>query len=65
MPVETIYLHDIAVKPEARKLGAGGHLLAAVEKLAATVGAPTITLTAVAGAWYVRAADVSFQLRTH
>ena len=51
MPTETIYLHDIAVKPEARKLRAGRHLLDAVEKLAAMVDAPTITLTAVAGAW--------------
>ncbi len=48
---ETIYLHDIVVRPEARQFGVGRKLLAAVEELAATVGAPTITLTAVAGAW--------------
>ena len=48
---ETIYLHDIVVQPEARKFGVGRKLLAAVEELAASVGAPTITLTAVAGAW--------------
>ena len=50
-PVETVYLHDIVVKPEARQFGVGKRLLEAVEDLAVTLGAPTITLTAVAGAW--------------
>ena len=51
MPVETVYLHDIVVKPEARQFGVGKRLLEAVEGLAATLRAPTITLTAAAGAW--------------
>lgn len=48
---ETIYLHDIVVRPEARQHGVGKQLMAAVERLAEKVNAPTITLTAVAGAW--------------
>lgn len=48
---ETLYLHDISVRPEFRKLGLGRRLVATVEALAAELGAPTITLTAVAGAW--------------
>lgn len=48
---ETLYLHDISVLPEFRKFGLGRRLVATVEALAAELGAPTITLTAVAGAW--------------
>ena len=48
---ETVYLHDISVRPEFRKFGLGRRLVATVEALAAELGVPTITLTAVAGAW--------------
>ena len=48
---ETVYLHDISVRPEFRKFGLGRRLVATVEALAMELGAPTITLTAVAGAW--------------
>ena len=48
---ETLYLHDIAVLPQFRAAGAGRLLLARVEGWALELGLPTITLTAVCGAW--------------
>ena len=48
---ETLYLHDIAVLPQFRAAGAGRQLLARVEGWARELGLPTITLTAVCGAW--------------
>jgi ribosomal protein S18 acetylase RimI-like enzyme len=48
---ETVYLHDISVRPEFRRCGLGRRLLATVEVLAEEISAPSITLTAVAGAW--------------
>ena len=48
---ETIYLHDVCVSPAARQFGVGKRLLATVEALAVKLDAPSITLTAVAGAW--------------
>lgn len=47
---DTLYLHDIALLPEARGSGAGRAALALVAADAASQGLPDISLTAVQGA---------------
>jgi ribosomal protein S18 acetylase RimI-like enzyme len=49
-PADTWYLHDIALLPDTRGLGAGQAAVALVDGLARKAGVPDITLVAVNGA---------------
>jgi ribosomal protein S18 acetylase RimI-like enzyme len=46
---DTYYLHDLAVLPVARRVGAASHIVKALFKHAAALGFPTMHLVAVAG----------------
>ncbi len=44
---DTFYIHDLAILPVARRVGAAGFIIAALEKHARARGFPTMTLIAV------------------
>ena len=44
---DTYYLHDLAILPVARRIGAAGYIVAALEKHARAQGFPSMTLVAV------------------
>lgn len=46
---DTYYLHDLALLPVARRIGAASKIVAALEKHARSEGYPTMTLVAVNG----------------
>jgi GNAT superfamily N-acetyltransferase len=50
VPAETYYLHDVALLPQARGLGAGGAVMPLVETRARAAGCAEIALVAVNGA---------------
>jgi GNAT superfamily N-acetyltransferase len=46
---DTYYLHDLALLPVARRIGAASHIVSAIAKHAAAQGFPTMSLVAVNG----------------
>jgi ribosomal protein S18 acetylase RimI-like enzyme len=46
-PADTYYIHDLALLPLARRLGAASHIVQSLEKHARALGAATLSLVAV------------------